>query len=154
MHPVLIARKVEIMRSSILFSDEDLYRGAEELSASQDNGAGTLPPCQSIIAFLFFLPGLSFRGHREQMFQSMEFNYTKHNVCSAYQIQTPTFFFQCLLWRTGAVWPLPWIFCLTARESGEETPLKVPSSGRSVHPQLLGDAFHFKSGPLSWRMSK
>lgn len=58
MHPVLflsvlIARKVEIMRFSILFSDEDLYRGAEELSASQDNGGGTLPPCQSIISFLF-----------------------------------------------------------------------------------------------------
>lgn len=45
---VLVATKIEIMRLSVLFSDEDLYRGAEELTASQDNGAGFLPPCQSI----------------------------------------------------------------------------------------------------------
>lgn len=30
-----------------VFSDEDLYRGAEELSASQDTAAGILPPCLS-----------------------------------------------------------------------------------------------------------
>lgn len=55
---VLVATQREIMRLSVPFSDEDLYRGAEELTASQDNGAGFLPPCQSISSlflFLFFL---------------------------------------------------------------------------------------------------
>lgn len=41
------------------------------------------------------------------------------------------------MWRTGAAWLLPWIFCLTARGSGEETPPKVPSSGRWVTASTL-----------------
>lgn len=64
---VLVATKIEIMRLSVLFSDEDLYRGAEELTASQDNGAGFLPPCQSIgtLSSFFFLDPT--QGHREGM---------------------------------------------------------------------------------------
>lgn len=46
------------------------------------------------------------------------------------------------MWRTGAVWLLPWTFCLTARESGKETLPKVPSLERSVHLRLFCDDFH------------
>lgn len=38
------------------------------------------------------------------------------------------------MWRTGAAWPLPWTSCPTARESGEETPPRAPSSGRWAPP--------------------
>lgn len=66
--PVLVATKIEIMRLFVLFSDEDLYRGAEELTASQDNGAGFLPPCQSISPpFPFFCLFDPAQGHREGM---------------------------------------------------------------------------------------
>lgn len=71
---VLVATKIEIMRLPVLFSDEDLYRGAEELTASQDNGAGFLPPCQSLTSLFLFLCLLGpTRGHGEGMSVTLTF---------------------------------------------------------------------------------
>lgn len=95
--PVLVATKIEIMRLSVLFSDEDLYRGAEELAASQDNGAGFLPPCQSISPlFPFFCLFDPAQGHREEGGVSVSQTFLKQSCVLGCHIPTPvlTFFFQ------------------------------------------------------------